>query len=129
MASLRLLPRRAPPRFPARATVPSLRHASTTSSTASSGLFSLRSGIYTSAFVLSTGLFVAYYVDSRAAVHRYVVMPVLRTLLDAEASHKLALKVLASGLGPRDTQEDDERLRSSVRFKPLPVPSLILTRQ
>ncbi|EPT01269.1 hypothetical protein FOMPIDRAFT_1023363 [Fomitopsis schrenkii] len=41
-------------------------------------------------------------------------MPVLRTLLDAEASHKLALRVLASGLGPRDTQKDDERLRTSI---------------
>ncbi|TFY53669.1 hypothetical protein EVJ58_g9322 [Rhodofomes roseus] len=41
-------------------------------------------------------------------------MPVLRTLLDAETSHKLALRVLGSGLAPRDTQKDDERLRTSL---------------
>lgn len=128
MASLRLLPRRALPRFPGRPTTPSLRHASTASSKASSGLFSLRSGIYASVLVVSTGLFVAYYTDSRAAMHRYVVMPVLRTLLDAEASHKLALRVLASGLGPRDTQEDDERLRSSVRPRLLLSTIVFLTR-
>ncbi|KZT64583.1 dihydroorotate dehydrogenase [Daedalea quercina L-15889] len=117
MASLRLLPRRAlryEPRLAGRRPPTSLRHASTSSSAASSGLFTLRSGIYASVFVLSAGLFVAYYVDSRAAMHRYVVMPVLRTLLDAEASHKLALRALASGLAPRDTQTDDDRLRTSL---------------
>ncbi|KAH9829963.1 dihydroorotate dehydrogenase [Rhodofomes roseus] len=117
MASLRLLPRRAlrrDPRLVERHPTTSIRHASTSSPAATSGLFSLRSGIYASVFVVSTGLFVAYYVDSRAAMHRYVVMPVLRTLLDAETSHKLALRVLGSGLAPRDTQKDDERLRTSL---------------
>lgn len=117
MASLRLLPRRAlrcDPRLVGQKPSTSFRHASTSSSAANTGIFSLRSGIYASVFVVSGGLFVAYYVDSRAAMHRYVIMPVLRTLLDAEASHKLALRVLGSGLAPRDTQLDDERLRTSV---------------
>lgn len=124
MASLRLLPRRALPRLSARPVTPSHRYASTPSSTASSRLFSIRSGIYASVFVVSTGLFVSYYVDSRAAMHRYVIMPVLRTLLDAEASHKLALRILASGLSPRDTQKDDERLRTAVRPSPLIIDSV-----
>ncbi|KAH9931904.1 uncharacterized protein B0H18DRAFT_1083415 [Fomitopsis serialis] len=97
MAALRLLPRRV-----------------LSSPAANPGFLSLRSGIYASVFVVSAGLFVAYYVDSRAAMHRYVIMPVLRTLLDAETSHKLALRVLGSGLAPRDTQTDDERLRTSL---------------
>lgn len=99
MASLRLLPRRALPRLSARPVTPSHRYASTPSSTASSRLFPIRSGIYASVFVVSTGLFVSYYVDSRAAMHRYVIMPVLRTLLDAEASPRVDIV--------RDAEERD----------------------
>lgn len=73
-----------------------------------------RTGLYATVFVVSTGLFAAYYLDSRSAIHRYVLNPVLRYTLDAEASHKLAVKVLRSGLGPRDTQVDDEVLAINV---------------
>lgn len=75
----------------------------------------VRTGLYTTLFVVSTGLFAVYYFDSRSAVHRYVLTPLLRHLVDAETGHKLAVKVLRSGLGPKDTQSDDEVLGFEVR--------------
>lgn len=71
-------------------------------------------GAYRTVFVLSAGLFAVYYFDARSALHRYVLTPVLRYTLDAETSHKFAVKVLRSGLGPRDPLSDDERLTSEV---------------
>ncbi|KAJ3907295.1 Dihydroorotate dehydrogenase-domain-containing protein [Lentinula edodes] len=70
----------------------------------------ISAGIYATALVLSTGLFAVYYFDARSALHRYVIMPVLRQILDAETSHKIAVKVLRSGLGPKDPVIDDEHL-------------------
>jgi dihydroorotate dehydrogenase len=75
----------------------------------------LRTGLYATVFTLSAGLFAVYYFDARSALHRYLITPVLRYGLDAETGHKLAVKVLRSGLGPRDLLVDDERLRSEVR--------------
>ncbi|PCH44088.1 dihydroorotate dehydrogenase [Wolfiporia cocos MD-104 SS10] len=74
----------------------------------------LRRVVYASLLTVSAGLFAAYYFDSRSAVHRYVLTPVLRHLLDPETGHKVAVKVLASGLGPYDTQIDNGRLRSEL---------------
>ncbi|KAI0629103.1 dihydroorotate dehydrogenase [Trametes polyzona] len=70
-----------------------------------------RTAAYASLFVLSTGLFAVYYFDSRAALHKYIVTPVIRYTLDPEASHRLAVRVLGSGLAPRDTLPDDEVLK------------------
>jgi dihydroorotate dehydrogenase len=64
--------------------------------------------------VSSAGLFAIYYLDARSAIHRYVFAPLLRYTLDAETSHKLAVQVLKSGLGPRDPLRDDARLKSEV---------------
>ncbi|CCM02025.1 uncharacterized protein FIBRA_04101 [Fibroporia radiculosa] len=84
------------------------RHAS---SSVAEGSFTARRGLYASLLLLSTGALAAYYFDSRAAIHRYVLTPVIRHILDAENGHKLAVRVLASGFAPRDTQSDDERLK------------------
>jgi dihydroorotate dehydrogenase len=65
-------------------------------------------------FAVSAGLFAVYYLDSRSAIHRYIVTPTLRYALDPETSHRLAVRALATGLGPRDTQVDDERLKLEV---------------
>ncbi|KAG6374690.1 Dihydroorotate dehydrogenase-domain-containing protein [Boletus reticuloceps] len=73
-----------------------------------------RTAGYTVLFALSAGLFTAYYLDARSAIHRYVFTPVLRYAFDAETGHKLAVKVLRSGLAPRDPVKDDESLRSQV---------------
>ncbi|KAF8225528.1 hypothetical protein L208DRAFT_1408350 [Tricholoma matsutake] len=70
----------------------------------------LQSGLYATAFLLSTGLFTVYYFDARSALHRYFLTPLLRHTLDAEIGHKVAVKVLKSGLGPRDPLPDDQRL-------------------
>lgn len=68
--------------------------------------------------LVATGtLFAVYYFDSRSAVHRYFLTPVLRHALDPEMSHKFAVKVLRSGWAPRDVCEDDERLRAHVRSR------------
>lgn len=73
-------------------------------------------GFYRTAFVLSAGLFAVYYFDARSAIHRYFLTPLLRYTLDAETGHKVAVKVLRSGLGPRDPLSDNERLASEVRY-------------
>ncbi|KAJ6518744.1 hypothetical protein C8R45DRAFT_884836 [Mycena sanguinolenta] len=72
----------------------------------------IRNALYGTVFVLSTGLFAIYYFDARSAIHRYVIPPLLRHTLDAETGHKVAVKVLKSGLGPRDPVQDDARLKS-----------------
>ncbi|KAF9969363.1 Dihydroorotate dehydrogenase (quinone), mitochondrial [Actinomortierella ambigua] len=67
-------------------------------------------------FLLGTGIVVggvigtAYFFDSRASIHKYVVMPAIHFLTDAEQAHKLAIKTLQLGLSPRDTQHDDPSL-------------------
>lgn len=75
----------------------------------------LRTAAYATAFTLSAGLFAVYYFDSRASIHRYVITPILRYALDAETSHKLAVRVLGTGLGPKDKVEDGDRLKTEVR--------------
>lgn len=75
---------------------------------------SIRTAVYATLFAASAGLFAVYYYDARSAIHRYVLTPALRHTFDAETGHKIAVKVLRSGLGPRDPVMDDERLRSEV---------------
>jgi len=74
----------------------------------------LKKGLYATVFSVSVGLFAVYYFDSRSAIHRYIITPTLRYVLDPETSHKFAVRTLASGLGPRDTQVDDTRLKLEV---------------
>ena len=97
--------------FPSRS--PTLQHRTFGSSSAPSSS-SFRTAGYTLLVALSAGLFTTYYLDARSAIHRYVFTPVLRYAVDAETGHKLAVKVLRSGLAPRDPIEDDASLRSHV---------------
>ena len=90
----------------------SRRAASTASqSTSRSGA---KTAAYASLLIVSTGLFAIYYLDCRAAIHKYVVTPVIRHTLDPEAGHKLAVRVLSAGLAPRDPVSDDEVLKTEV---------------
>jgi dihydroorotate dehydrogenase len=89
------------------------RYASTSSSVPRSPI---RTGLYTSAVAIAVGLFAVYYSDSRSAIHRYLITPLLRYTLDPEEAHKFAVKVLRSGLAPRDWQADSEKLKTEVRF-------------
>jgi dihydroorotate dehydrogenase len=75
-----------------------------------------RRTIYTTTFIILTaGL---YYADARSALHRYIITPVLRSAFDPEAGHRIAIKVLKSGLAPRDFRPDDKALNCQV---PLPL--------
>jgi dihydroorotate dehydrogenase len=58
----------------------------------------------------------AYYGDSRALAHEKVVMPAIRAVMDAEESHKLAVKVLSlpAWARPKDTRADAAELRTEV---------------
>src|SRR5436190_769428 len=76
---------------------------------------SIKTAVYATGFVVGTTAFAVYYADSRSAIHRYVIPPLSRTLLDAETAHKAALRALRSGLSPWDQCEDDERLKVEVR--------------
>jgi dihydroorotate dehydrogenase len=79
----------------------------------------VRTSLYATAFLLSTGLFAVYYFDARSALHRYLLTPLLRHTLDAETGHKVAVKVLKSGLGPKDPLPDDHRLKFKVSINDL----------
>ncbi|EJD52885.1 hypothetical protein AURDEDRAFT_80968 [Auricularia subglabra TFB-10046 SS5] len=87
-----------------------IRALSTQSPAAASGGSSARNWIYGSLFVVGGGAFVAYYSDSRSAIHRYVTTPLLRKVLDPETSHKAAVRALSAGIAPRDYGRDDETL-------------------
>ncbi|KIY53009.1 hypothetical protein FISHEDRAFT_34388 [Fistulina hepatica ATCC 64428] len=82
----------------------------------------LVTGFYAAAFALSAGLFTVYYFDARSNLHRYIVMPVMRGLFDAETGHKLAVQVLRSGLSPRDPLPDDPQLKCEMWGKVLSNP-------
>lgn len=102
------------PRHALRLSKPSTRHLFTKSTSTPRPATPLRTAAYTTAFLVSAGLFTVYYLDSRSALHRYVLTPLLRNTLDAETGHKLAVKVLKSGLAPRDVVADDGRLKCEV---------------
>ena len=112
---LRLTAARTIPRKPISSTFIARRAASTSSQqTQQAGSFA-RTAAYASLFVVSTGLFAVYYSDCRAALHKYIVTPVIRYTLDPETGHRLAVKVLGSGLAPRDPLPDDDVLKVEVR--------------
>ena len=92
---------------------PQARFASTSAS-ASSPATTFRRTVSTTVALVSGTLFAVYYFDSRSALHRYLVTPLLRYSLDPETSHKVAVKVLRSGLAPKDTGVDDARLSTEV---------------
>ncbi len=65
--------------------------------------------------LITSGIaFTAYYLDSRSAIHRYLVPPLLRATLDPEKSHKIAVKALAGGFAPRDSLPDDPVLETEI---------------
>ncbi|KAH9975207.1 dihydroorotate dehydrogenase [Russula compacta] len=104
MASLRLAARR----------IPFAPSSFRTFTSASEPTSNFRRAAYVTLFALTAGVGVIYYFDSRAAIHRYLIAPVIRNVLDPESSHKLAVSILESGLGPRDMLRDDERLKTEL---------------
>ncbi|PWN97087.1 hypothetical protein FA09DRAFT_283837, partial [Tilletiopsis washingtonensis] len=65
---------------------------------------------------------VAYYLDSRAAIHRWVAIPVLQATADPETAQKIAVQGLASGIMPRDMGVDDDVLQTKLFGKTLSNP-------
>lgn len=74
-------------------------------------------------FALTAGtLGVAYYADSRSAIHRWIAIPALKTFLDPESAQKLAIKMLETGLAPRDMVDDDAILETELFGRKLSNP-------
>jgi dihydroorotate dehydrogenase len=113
MASLRLVVR--PSRIIRVIRPPPLSFRSFTSAYAPEPTSTFRRAAYGTLFALSAAVGVVYYVDSRAAIHRYLITPLIRNALDPESAHMLAVSVLENGLGPRDMLPDDERLETEVK--------------
>ncbi|CAE6428328.1 unnamed protein product [Rhizoctonia solani] len=82
----------------------------------------LGSALKASALVLGTGLFIAYYYDSRSAIHRWVIPPLMRTTLDPEVAHRLALRVLGTRFAPTDHGVNDEILKCKLWDIEMPSP-------
>ncbi|KAJ9098973.1 hypothetical protein QFC19_006197 [Naganishia cerealis] len=80
-------------------------------------------------FALAAVAVVTYAYDSRSAIHEHLVMPVLRSLTDAETSHKLAVKMLAmsSWVRPKDRGTDNDSIRTEVSLQALGNRARILT--
>lgn len=65
---------------------------------------------------------VAYHLDSRGAVHRWIAMPLLHTFTDPETAQKLAIKLLSLGIMPRDLGIDDDVLSAEIAGRTLKNP-------
>jgi len=74
----------------------------------------LRTALYTAVVAAPAGLLAVYYFDARSALHEHLLAPILRNALDPETAHKFSLKVLKSGLAPKDPLPDDHRLAVQV---------------
>lgn len=85
-----------------------------TSTVAGSSTSGFRTFVSVATLVATGTVATVYYLDSRSALHRYGVMPLVRSTMDPEAGHKFAVKALASGFAPRDLQEDSEQLEAEV---------------
>lgn len=88
-----------------------VRNASSSSAGASS---TLRNTLSAVALIVSGTAVTAYYLDSRSALHRYAIPPLLRASLDAEQAHRFAVNALASGLAPKDLFSDDASLQTEI---------------
>lgn len=101
---------------PSRIRLPrSLRSFTSASTSASVPTSTFRRAAYGTLFAFTTAVGAVYYFDSRAAIHRYLITPLIRNVLNPESVQKLAVSVLENGLGPRDMLPDDERLETEVK--------------
>ncbi|KAJ9093150.1 hypothetical protein QFC20_007198 [Naganishia adeliensis] len=76
----------------------------------------ISSAVRTSLYAAGTLAFVAYYYDSRSAIHEHVLMPAIRAVTDAETSHKLAVELLSLGAWarPKDKGTDGDSVRAEM---------------
>lgn len=66
------------------------------------------------AATLVTSVLLYYASDTRAAIYKFILMPITRQVLDAESAHELAVKVIASGWIPSDKSSDDPCLHIDI---------------
>ncbi len=104
--------------------LPSARRHLFTRAAPPSPLRTARSWLTSTLLVVGGVFFVAYYLDSRSAIHRWVAIPLLKASLDPEAAQKLAIDMLASGIAPQDLHEelDEHWLATELFGKPLKNP-------
>src|SRR5438046_2698932 len=60
--------------------------------------------------IIGAIFFIEYYFDSRAAIHKYLIMPVLRISTTPESSQKFAIWISKWVLNAKDKLLDDEQL-------------------
>ncbi|GHJ84587.1 hypothetical protein NliqN6_0989 [Naganishia liquefaciens] len=84
----------------------------------------LPSALRTTLYAATTLALIAYYYDSRSALHEHVLMPAIRACTDAETSHKLAVELLSLGAWarPKDRGVDAESVRAEMWGKPVKNP-------
>lgn len=90
---------------------PSSRRAA---STVASPVARVRSGAINILLGVSAGFAVAYFRDPQAAAHEYLVMPVLRAVLDPEEGHRFAIKALQWPIRPKEWRKDEGSLKTEV---------------
>ncbi|KZT55792.1 hypothetical protein CALCODRAFT_524478 [Calocera cornea HHB12733] len=78
--------------------------------------------VYGGLLLAGAGVFGVYYIDSRAAIHKYVAIPLIRLCVDGETAHRLGVKMLGTGLMPKDVKEDDELLECELWDLPMSNP-------
>ncbi|CAI2162677.1 12277_t:CDS:2 [Funneliformis geosporum] len=98
------------------------RTLTTTSIKAPPPTYKLRNFLIGTTSVLGAIFFIEYYFDSRAAIHKYLFMPLLRNVTTPESSHKFAIWVSKWGLNAKDRLPDDERLSVEVWGKKISNP-------
>ncbi|KAG5460293.1 MAG: hypothetical protein BJ554DRAFT_7675 [Olpidium bornovanus] len=99
---------------PAGAAQPAPRRALATARTNPGVLANLSAAALTVAGAAGTLFFVAYAGDSRAGIYKWMVMPLMHSLLDAEDAHRVSIRSARAGLCPKDTWTEPESLRVEV---------------
>ena len=77
-----------------------------------------------SVLVLGSGSLFGYFylMDSRAAIHSQVLMPLMHAILEPEDSHNVAIWLAKHGLVPKQTTQDDPILETQLWGKVLQNP-------
>lgn len=87
--------------------------AAKTSQTAKKGASSFRRFVIGTSLAVTGVLGYVYVTDTRAGVHQYVVVPVIKALFDAEEAHHMGVKALKTlyplGLHPRERWDPEDK--------------------
>lgn len=74
-------------------------------------------------FTVGTTLFLTYFFDTRAGIHKHVIMPLVHTWIDPEEAHKLSIWLASKNLIPKEKVIiDDDSLKVEIWGKTLSNP-------